>query len=108
RHERLVVGFGLTYRAHQEETERRRPIVFPKPTVPTGAYAPVIAARDAGRRETDRLLDYELELGCVAFRDIDLDRLDQVDPAGDFGYLVVNDVSSRGPIIGDRRRGYAR
>lgn len=105
---RLIIGFGLTYRSHQEETASPRPVVFPKPTLPTGAYAPVIAAKDVGRRESDRLLDYELELGCVALRDIDLDRLDKVDPAAHFGYLVVNDVSARAPILSDRRRGFAR
>lgn len=102
---RLVVGFGLTFRAHRGETMRARPFVFPKPTAPTGACAPVEAGHD--RDGAVGLLDYELELGCVAFRDIDLDRLDRVDTAADFGYLVVNDVSARGPILRDRRKGYA-
>lgn len=105
---RLVIGFGLTFRTHREETELPRPIVFPKPTVPTGAYSPVVAGREPGRMEIVPLLDYELELGCVALRDLDLDELGDVDPAADFGYLVVNDVSARGPILRDRRRGYAR
>lgn len=102
---RLVVGFGLTFREHRGETIRARPFVFPKPAAPTGACAPVEAGHD--RDGAVGLLDYELELGCVAFRDIDLDRLDRVDPAADFGYLVVNDVSARGPILRDRRKGYA-
>jgi 2-keto-4-pentenoate hydratase/2-oxohepta-3-ene-1,7-dioic acid hydratase in catechol pathway len=100
--ERLVVGFGLTYRAHREETATARPIVFPKPAIPSGAYAPVRAARAA------ELLDYELELGCVTLRELDLRRLDRVSPAADFGYLVVNDVSARAPLLRDRRTGYAR
>jgi 2-keto-4-pentenoate hydratase/2-oxohepta-3-ene-1,7-dioic acid hydratase in catechol pathway len=99
--ERLVVGFGLTFRRHREETGGARPFAFPKPTTPTGACAPVSGGDDA------TLLDYELELGCVPFRDVDLDRLAEVDPAADFGYLVVNDVSARAPILRDRRRGYA-
>jgi 2-keto-4-pentenoate hydratase/2-oxohepta-3-ene-1,7-dioic acid hydratase in catechol pathway len=103
---RLVVGFGLTFRRHSEETGNARPFVFPKPTVPTGAYAPVLAG--VGRHGPVALLDYELELGCVALRDIDLDRLDQVDPAAHFGYLVVNDVTARGPILRSRRTGYTR
>lgn len=107
-HARVVVGFGLTYRTHQEETGGLHPIVFPKPAVPTGAYAPVVAGRDPGPRASMPLLDYELELGCVALRDIDLDRFDQVDTVAHFAYLVVNDVSARGPIVRDRRAGYAR
>lgn len=103
---RLVVGFGLTFRRHREETGSARPFVFPKPASPTGACAPVSTGGD--RRGAAVLLDYELELGCVAFRDIDLDRLDRVDVAADFGYLVVNDVSAREPILRDRRTGYAR
>lgn len=102
---RLVVGFGLTFRRHREETGRARPFVFPKPTAPTGAYASVSAGATAD--DAAALLDYELELGCVAFRDVDLDRLDQVDPAADFGYLIVNDVSAREPILRRRRTGYA-
>jgi len=103
---RLVVGFGLTFWSHRDETGSARPFVFPKPTVPTGACAPVVAGGGHERRVA--LLDYELELGCVTLRDIDLDRLDQVDAASDFGYLVVNDVTAREPILRDRRAGYAR
>ena len=103
---RLVVGFGLTFRSHQDETGGAQPFVFPKPTVPTGACAPVVAG--PGRDGPVALLDYELELGCVALRDINLDRLDQVDAAADFGYLVVNDVTARGPILRNRRAGYTR
>ncbi|MQA90845.1 MAG: hypothetical protein GEU90_11490 [Gemmatimonas sp.] len=102
---RLVVGFGLTYRSHREETAIPRAIVFPKPAAPTGAYAPVTGGASGSGLE---LLDYELELGCVALVDIDLDRLDRIDPVAHFGYLVVNDVSARGPILRDRRTGYAR
>jgi 2-keto-4-pentenoate hydratase/2-oxohepta-3-ene-1,7-dioic acid hydratase in catechol pathway len=54
------------------------------------------------------LLDYELELGCVPLRDIDLDRLDSLDAAADFGYLVVNDVTAREPILRRRRTGYTQ
>jgi 2-keto-4-pentenoate hydratase/2-oxohepta-3-ene-1,7-dioic acid hydratase in catechol pathway len=101
---RLVVGFGLTFRGHREETGSGRPFAFPKPAAPTGACAPVSAG---GRDGPVALLDYELELGCVALRDVDLDRLPEIDPAADFGYLVVNDVSAREPILRDRRAGYA-
>jgi len=106
---RLVIGFGLTFRAHRRETRRARPIVFPKPCAPTGAYAPVVAAdRGLSGEGPVSLLDYELELGCVALRDIDLDRLDRVDPAAGFGYLAINDVTAREPILRDRRTGFAR
>lgn len=104
---RVIIGFGLTYRPHQQETGRLRPIVFPKPAVPTGAYAPVVAGREFETQEPVRLLDYELELGCVALRDIDLDQLDRIDPAKDFAYLITNDVSARAPILRNRRSGYA-
>jgi 2-keto-4-pentenoate hydratase/2-oxohepta-3-ene-1,7-dioic acid hydratase in catechol pathway len=105
RGERLIVGFGLTFRSHRAETGGAKPFVFPKPTVPSGAYDFVAA----GEGPTDvALLDYELELGCVALRDIDLDRLDDLDAAADFGYLVVNDVTAREPILRRRRTGYTR
>ena len=106
---RLVIGFGLTFGAHRLETGRTRPIVFPKPCAPTGAYAPVLASGGGAPGDHPAsLLDYELELACVALRDIDLDRLDRVDPAAGFGYLVVNDVTAREPILRDRRAGFAR
>lgn len=104
---RLVIGFGLTFRAHRHETGGGRPFVFPKPAVPTGAYAPVVTG-SADPRGPVTLLDYELELGCVALREIDLDRLDVVDPAAHFAYLAVNDVTAREPILRDRRSGFAR
>jgi 2-keto-4-pentenoate hydratase/2-oxohepta-3-ene-1,7-dioic acid hydratase in catechol pathway len=100
--ERVVVGFGLTFRSHRAETDGDRAFVFPKPTQPSGAYLPVAAGAPT------LLLDYELELGCVALRDVDLDRLDELDAAADFGYLVVNDVTAREPILRDRRTGYTR
>ncbi len=46
RGERLVVGFGLTFRSHRAETGGGRPFVFPKPAVPSGAYASVAAGRN--------------------------------------------------------------
>jgi 2-keto-4-pentenoate hydratase/2-oxohepta-3-ene-1,7-dioic acid hydratase in catechol pathway len=104
---RLVVGFGLTFRAHRHETGDAPPFVFPKPAVPTGAYAPVVTGGDTPSRPI-MLLDYELELGCVALRDIELDRLDLVDSATDFAYVAVNDVTAREPILRDRRAGFAR
>jgi 2-keto-4-pentenoate hydratase/2-oxohepta-3-ene-1,7-dioic acid hydratase in catechol pathway len=103
---RLIVGFGLTFQKHRDETGSARPFVFPKPALPTGAYAPVSAA-DVGAGPVP-LLDYELEVGAVALRDIDLDRIDEVDPAANFGYMVVNDVTAREPILRRRRTGYAR
>ena len=106
RGERLVVGFGLTFRAHRAETGGAQPFVFPKPTVPSGAYVPVVAGEGSGLPVA--LLDYELELGCVALRDIDLDRLDRLNAAADFGYLVINDVTAREPILRNRRTGYTQ
>jgi 2-keto-4-pentenoate hydratase/2-oxohepta-3-ene-1,7-dioic acid hydratase in catechol pathway len=106
RAERLVVGFGLTFLQHRAEAGGAPPFVFPKPAVPSGAYAFVDAA--GGQGGPVDLLDYELELGCVALRDIDLDRLDGVDAAADFAYLAVNDVSARESILRDRRAGFPR
>lgn len=106
RGDRLVVGFGLTFRSHRAETGSARPFIFPKPTAPGGAYAPVSATGGTGG--SVGLLDYELELGCVALRDIDLDRLQDVRAADDFGYLVVNDVTEREPILRSRQAGYTR
>jgi len=106
RGERMIVGFGLTFRSHQDETNAHRAFVFPKPTQPSGAYLPVAAGDGPG--EPAVLLDYELELGCVALRDVDLDRLNDVDAAADFGYLVVNDVTAREPILRNRRTGYTQ
>jgi 2-keto-4-pentenoate hydratase/2-oxohepta-3-ene-1,7-dioic acid hydratase in catechol pathway len=103
---RLVIGFGLTFRRHRSEAGGGRPFVFPKPALPTGAYARVSAGE--GPEGSVALLDYELELGCVALRDIDLDRLDEIDLAAHFGYLAVNDVTAREPILQSRRRGYAQ
>jgi len=103
---RLIVGFGLTFQEHRHEAGSARPFVFPKPTVPTGACAPVSAT--SGDTGPAPLLDYELELGCVALRDLDLDRIREVDPAAHFGYLVVNDVTAREPILRRRRTGYAQ
>jgi len=107
RGERLVLGFGLTFRAHSEEAGGGRPFVFPKPVAPTGACAPVITGPGDPHGPVT-LLDYELELGCVALRDIDLDRLDLVDRAAHFAYLVVNDVTAREPILRNRRSGFTR
>src|SRR5262245_11919485 len=106
RGERLVVGFGLTFLGHRAEAGGARPFVFPKPAVPSGAYAFVEPGDTPGAPA--KLLDYELELGCVALRDIDLDRLEHVDAAADFAYLVVNDVTAREPILHNRRAGFVR
>ena len=103
---RLVVGFGLTFERHRAETGQARPIVFPKPTIPTGACAPVVVGDE--RDWPVALLDYELELGCVTLRDIDLDRLEGVDPAAHFGYVVINDVTAREPILRRRRTGFTQ
>lgn len=109
RQERLVIGFGLTFRRHRDETRGGRPFAFPKPTSPSGAYCPVaFGASFAGDAAAHLLLDYELELGCVTLRDLDLDDLAHVDRAKDFAYLMVNDVTAREPILRDRREGYTR
>jgi len=95
---RIVVAAGLNFRDHAEDSGGGRPMLFPKPVRPTGAYRTVRPARQV------RLLDYEVELGFVVLTDIDLTMIPgEAELEGSVAYFNANDVSDREPII--RRQG---
>lgn len=118
--QRFIIGIGLNYREHREETGGEdhtglspdEVLVFPKVVAPTGAYTPVQAGARIGvlPARPVRLLDYEAELGMVLLKDLDLN----APPPGyqDFingvAFFTANDVSDRGPIILDSAFGYTR
>lgn len=102
RGERHVLGAGLNFRAHRAETRTGTGaaglLLFPKPTAPTGAYAPVPAAP---------LLDFEVEIALVLLADLDLRAPPRPDRLLDhIAFALANDVSDRKPIILDPRTGY--
>jgi 2-keto-4-pentenoate hydratase/2-oxohepta-3-ene-1,7-dioic acid hydratase in catechol pathway len=118
--QRFIVGIGLNYREHREETgagdhvdlSPDEVLVFPKVVAPTGAYGEVQAGTRVGTSPARpvRLLDYEAELGMVLLQDLDL----RVPPASytefinGVAFFTANDVSDRGPIILDSEFGYTR
>jgi 2-keto-4-pentenoate hydratase/2-oxohepta-3-ene-1,7-dioic acid hydratase in catechol pathway len=118
--ERYIIGIGLNYREHREETGAEdhagvgpaEVLVFPKFVAPTGAYSPVNIGIKIGSPAAlpVRLLDYEVELGMLLLEDLDLKAL----PTGyrDFinqvAFFIANDVSDREPIILDSEAGYTR
>jgi 2-keto-4-pentenoate hydratase/2-oxohepta-3-ene-1,7-dioic acid hydratase in catechol pathway len=118
--ERFIIGIGLNYREHREETggeehtglSTGEVLVFPKVVAPTGAYTAVQAGAKIGSQPARpvHLLDYEAELGMVLLEDLDLN----APPPGyqDFingvAFFTANDVSDRGPIIRDSEFGYTR
>jgi len=118
--QRFIVGIGLNYREHREETSAENHValspdevlVFPKVVAPTGAYSEVQAGAKVGTNPARpvRLLDYEAELGMVLLDDLDLNA-----PPGSYtefinrvAFFTANDVSDRGPIIRDSEFGYTR
>jgi len=80
--QRFIVGIGLNYREHREETggeshaelSTDEVLVFPKALAPTGAYSPIRAGAKAGTKPPRPvlLLDYEVELAMVLLDDLDL------------------------------------
>jgi len=118
--QRIIVGIGLNYRDHREETGAEdhvdlspdEVLVFPKVVAPTGAYGEVQAGAKIGTSPARpvRLLDYEAELGMVLLQDLDLNA-----PPGSYtefidrvAFFTANDISDRGPIILDSEFGYTR
>jgi len=117
---RFIIGIGLNYREHREETgaeahagvEPGEVLVFPKFVAPTGAYAPVSTGVKIGSDSAPpvRLLDYEVELAMLLLTDLDLksppssyaEFIDSV------AFFIANDVSDREPIILDPESGYTR
>ena len=113
--QRVVIGAGLNYTNHIDEVgvdPAGALLLFPKPVVPTGPYAPVRVGVQIGEipARPVLLLDYEVELGLVLLEDLDLRRLP---PSYDafidkVAFFVANDVSDREPIILDDQNGYTR
>lgn len=114
--QRFVIGVGLNYAEHREETgsdeEQTEFLVFPKPVVPTGAYALVRAGVQIGELPVRPvlLLDYEVELGMVLLEDLDLREPPESYDAfiEQVAFFTANDVSDREPIILDQEQGYTR
>ena len=118
--QRFIVGIGLNYREHRDETGGESHaglspdeiLVFPKALTPTGAYTPVHPGAKAGTRPPRPvlLLDYEVELGMVLLEDLDLNNppANYADFINSVAFLVANDVSDREPIILDSQHGYTR
>jgi 2-keto-4-pentenoate hydratase/2-oxohepta-3-ene-1,7-dioic acid hydratase in catechol pathway len=118
--QRFIVGIGLNYREHREETgagdhvelSPDEVLVFPKVVAPTGAYGEVQAGAKVGTSPARpvRLLDYEAELGMVLLQDLDLNAppMDYPEFINNVAFFTANDVSDRGPIIRDSGFGYTR
>ena len=118
--QRFIVGIGLNYREHREETGADNNVglppdevlVFPKVVAPTGAYTAVQAGAKVGTLPARpvRLLDYEAELGMVLLQDLDLNvpPVSYTEFINRVAFFTANDVSDRGPIIRDSGFGYTR
>ena len=118
--QRFIVGIGLNYREHREETGAEdhvglspdEVLVFPKVVAPTGAYTAVQAGAKVGASPARpvRLLDYEVELGMVLLDDLDLNAppVSYAEFINRVAFFTANDVSDRGPIILDSGFGYTR
>ena len=118
--QRFIVGIGLNYRDHREETGADNNVglapdevlVFPKVVAPTGAYTAVQAGAKVGASPARpvRLLDYEAELGMVLLEDLDLNTppANYTEFINTVAFFITNDVSDRGPIIRDSGFGYTR
>lgn len=83
-----IVGIGLNYQMHRDEVNSQEALVFPKNVIITGAKSTVYA-------NTKMLLDWEIEVGVLLGN--------KGDPAG---FVLVNDISDRVPIIKDSKFGY--
>lgn len=93
-----IIGIGLNYRAHVDESARTmqtpqemptHPVIFIKPnTAIIGPDAPIV------KPAATQMLDYEAELGVIIGRGgrniAQADALSHV-----FGYTIINDVSAR-------------
>jgi len=113
--QRVVIGAGINYAEHRDEVGVNTSgelLLFPKPVVPTGPYAPVRAGMQIGEipARPVLLLDYEVELGLVLLEDLNLRQLPSSYDAfiDKVAFFVVNDVSDREPIILDDETGYTR
>lgn len=106
----FIVGAGLNYFDHRAEVGGGGFILFPKPVVPSGAYAELVES------EMVRLLDYDAEIAFVALKGVNLKELanDQElvsddDPLlSDLAFFAVNDVTNCEAQILDPDTGYAK
>jgi 2-keto-4-pentenoate hydratase/2-oxohepta-3-ene-1,7-dioic acid hydratase in catechol pathway len=118
--QRFIVGIGLNYREHREETGADNNVglspddvlVFPKVVAPTGAYDAVQPGAKIGAYPARpvRLLDYEAELGMVLLEDLNLNTppASYTEFINSVAFFTANDVSDRGPIIQDSEFGFTR
>lgn len=118
--QRFIVGIGLNYFEHREETgaedhagvEADEVLVFPKLVAPTGAYSPVQTGAKIGAVPAlpVQLLDYEVELGMLLLDDLDLNSppANYAEFIDGVAFFTANDVSDREPIILDSQSGYTR
>lgn len=111
--QRVVIGAGINYAEHRDEVgiiKTREMLLFPKPVRPTGAYSSVHTGMQIGEvpGRPVLLLDYEVELGMVLLKDIDLRNppADYASFIDSVAFFVANDVSDREPIILDDKTGY--
>jgi 2-keto-4-pentenoate hydratase/2-oxohepta-3-ene-1,7-dioic acid hydratase in catechol pathway len=118
--QRFIVGIGLNYLEHREETgaeehtgvKADEVLVFPKLVAPTGAYSPVETGAKIGAIPAlpVQLLDYEAELGMLLLDDLDLNSppASYAEFIDGVAFFAANDVSDREPIILDSESGYTR
>ncbi len=83
-----IVGVGLNYQLHREEVNSHKTLVFPKNVAITSGVSKVCAS-------AKMLLDWEIEIGVVLG-----------DNGTPIGFVLVNDISDRIPIILDPQWGY--
>jgi 2-keto-4-pentenoate hydratase/2-oxohepta-3-ene-1,7-dioic acid hydratase in catechol pathway len=105
----LIIGVGPNFAAHREETATTFDrMVFPKPVAPRGAYGPV-APSALGDPDAGKLLDYEVEIGFVLLRAVDLDSLPTpAEFVENIALFLSNDLSDRLPQILYGEDGYTR
>jgi 2-keto-4-pentenoate hydratase/2-oxohepta-3-ene-1,7-dioic acid hydratase in catechol pathway len=101
REDRLIVGVGANYYAHQKEIaiSENDCFAFAKPIEPRGAYGPLVPS-GRGHPDAGKLLDYEVEIGFVLLEEIDLHALPPSEELlHKMALFVANDVSDRLPQI---------
>lgn len=114
---RLVIGAGLNYAEHRAEvgasnaSSAAELLLFPKVAAPGPPYQPVATGTVIGSVPPRPvvLLDYESEIGLVLLEKIDLrSPPNRAQLLQNSALITVNDLSDRGPIIGDDVHGYTR
>lgn len=85
-----IVGMGLNYQLHRDEVNTQEILVFPKNVKITSGKSTVYA-------HASMLLDWEIEVGAVLGSE-----------GVPVGFVLVNDISDRVPIIMDPKFGYRK